>query len=184
MLVEKGYDDIRMVIVAHLSNRTVRVCAMVGIRIESRIQLVRDIARVRAHVSGARSSAAVVHIRIEARVQLVAGVGAMRTVVGGSGRRRIHAFTVSVNWRDTCTVTGSLIAVVNLMGAMGGNCCVLVDARAVTSCLVYAGIDVSTDSLACSLLRVRTRFNTCPPGNLTWTMPTPFLIASPIPVLE
>ena len=92
---------------------------------------------------------------------------------------------VCIDWRNASAVTSAVVAVLNLVGTLGSNRCVLVDAYAVTAGLIYSSVEVSTNGFASTLelsqLAVM-RNSGC--GVLTWTMPTPFLMASPIPLLE
>ena len=69
-------------IVKHLSNRTVRVCAVIGIRVDARIHLIRNIVGVVADISRTCRSATVVQVGVEAWVKLISSVCAMRAIVG------------------------------------------------------------------------------------------------------
>jgi hypothetical protein len=64
---------------------------------------------------------------------------------------------LSVNWRDACTMTRPVVAMLNLVCTLGGDRCVLLDANTVPAGLVEGSIDVSANSLASSLHLVRSR---------------------------
>ena len=127
-----------------LSNRTVHI------RVNTRIHLVSSVGGVRPVVYRACRGASVVHVRVEARVELVCGVGAVRAIVGRCAGH-VHTLTVGVGGRDTRSVASTVVAVLNLVGALGSDVLVLLDAQTVPRSLVYAGIEGSTDRLARSL---------------------------------
>ena len=93
---------------------------------------------------------AVISIGVEARVQLVSSVSTVRTVVGRCSVSCVQALAVSVSWYDACSVTCSVVAVLDLIGTTGGNCCVLVDTLTVPASLVYGSVEVSADGFASS----------------------------------
>jgi hypothetical protein len=64
---------------------------------------------------------------------------------------------LSVNWRDACTMTRPVVAMLNLVCTLGGNRCVLLDTNTVSAGLIEGSIEVSANSLASSLRLVRLR---------------------------
>lgn len=48
-------------------------------------------------------------------------------------------------------MTSAVVAVLNLVGTLGSNRCVLVDAYAVTAGLIYSSVEVSTNGFASTL---------------------------------
>ena len=54
-------------------------------------------------------------------------------------------------------MTSPVVAMLNLVCALGGNCCVLLNSSSVSAGLVEGSINVSADSLASSLRLVRLR---------------------------
>jgi hypothetical protein len=145
----------------YLSNRTVRVCAVISIRIDARIQLVGNVIRVRAYVGRACRSAAVVHVGVKTGVQLVASVGAVRTIVCRCGVGGVQVLAISVCRCDACAVASSVVAMFNLVGTIRRDSCVLSHAYAVPCCLVNASVEVATDGLASSLLRISMQSSRC-----------------------
>jgi len=64
---------------------------------------------------------------------------------------RVQALAVSIDWRYAGTVTSAVVAVLDLVGTLGSNRCILVDAYTVTAGLIYCSVEVSTNGLASTL---------------------------------
>lgn len=95
-----------------------------------------------------------VQVGVEARVKLVGGVGAVRPVICRGSVRSVQVLTLTVDWRDACTVTSPVVAVVDLVCTLRGNSCVLFNTNTVSASLVDGSVEVPANSLASSLNHV------------------------------
>lgn len=101
---------------------------MVRIGVNARIKFVRDVVGVVADVGRSCRGTAMVQVGVKAGVELVGSVRAVRSVVGRCGLSRVQALAVSIDWRDPGTMAGTVVTVFNLVGSLGSNRCVLVNA--------------------------------------------------------
>jgi hypothetical protein len=133
------------------ANSRCRISAVVCIRVDARVELVANVARVRSDICRAGSRAPMVHIRIVSWVELVAHVRVVRAVVCGRRAGRVHAFAVGILVDGSNASGMATVAVTKFIDAVVRDLLVLGCARLVAARLVENGHRIAADGFASAL---------------------------------